>query len=49
MDYNELSDMLLYDYKLDLTTTQIFTLLDLINNHNVSTEKAILIYKKITL
>ena len=36
MDYNKLSDILLYDYELDLTSTQIFTLLDLINDYNVS-------------
>ena len=48
MDYNKLSDILLYDYKLDFTSIQIFTLLDLINDYNMSVEKAILIYKRLS-
>ena len=47
MNYNQLSDALLYDYKLDLTSTQIFALLDLINTYNMSIDKAILMYKRL--
>ena len=46
MDYNKLNDILLYDYELDLTTTQIFTLLDLINDYNMSIDQAVRIYKR---
>ena len=46
MDYNKLSDILLYDYGLDLTTTQIFTLLDLINDYNMSIDQAVRVYKR---
>jgi len=47
MNYNELSDILLYEYELDLTSTQIFALLDLINTYNMSIDKAVTIYKKL--
>ena len=47
MDYSKLSDILLYDYKLDLNSTQIFTLLDLINDYNMSLDQAVRIYKRL--
>lgn len=47
MDYNKLSDILLYDYNLDLTSTQIFTLLDLINDYSMSIDQAIRVYKRL--
>lgn len=47
MNYDQLSDIILYDYKLDLTSTQIFALLDLINAYNMSIDKAVLVYKRL--